>query len=184
MKILIGVLFFVYLVFRFCKLSSRSGGEVTAETYYRWNLPVMVAAYGIVAAVAFFDFVSQVDYFLGLQQAISLVVFVVGVALSSGAKQSLGQFHQAKIVIFHNHVLVDTGLYRFLRHPYLVGVFLEVFSITIFFGSMKGFLAFIILYVPLLWLRSRLEDKSLKRYFGMEFEEYRKRVPPFVPLLK
>jgi protein-S-isoprenylcysteine O-methyltransferase Ste14 len=183
-KLLASAFFFLYLGFRFLQLSSKDCEGSKWTRYYNWNLPLMICAYLLVVLISFLEFVFNSSYVFGIQQIISLTVFLTGVVLSNYARKILGSFHQSKISLCDNHDLVTTDLYRVLRHPYLLGVFLEVLSITLFFGSKYGLLVFAIVYVPLLWLRSKLEDNILDKRFGEKFKDYKKKVPAFVPFVK
>jgi len=80
--------------------------------------------------------------------------------------------------------LVISGLYRHVRNPMYVGVLLLIFGQGLLFGNARlleyggmvgmGFLAFVILY----------EEPTLRRKFGADYEEYRAKVPRWLPRLK
>jgi protein-S-isoprenylcysteine O-methyltransferase Ste14 len=80
--------------------------------------------------------------------------------------------------------LVATGLYRYVRNPMYVGVSLLIFGQGLLFSSVElmeyglvvwlGFFAFVVLY----------EEPALTRKFGKEYEQFRARVPRWIPRLK
>ena len=77
--------------------------------------------------------------------------------------------------------LVVTGFYRYVRNPIYVGVMLIFLGHFLWFGywslltyavlSLLGVHLFIVLY----------EEPTLKRKFGVSYEEYLKRVPRWIP---
>ena len=80
--------------------------------------------------------------------------------------------------------LVISGLYRHVRNPMYIAVLLLIFGQGLLFGNLSllgygtivwlGFLAFVIFY----------EEPTLHRKFGAEYEEYRSRVPRWLPRWK
>ena len=79
--------------------------------------------------------------------------------------------------------LVVTGLYRYVRNPMYVAVSSLIFGQGLLFGSVSlleyglvvwlGFFAFVVLY----------EEPTLRGKFGKEYEDYRARVPRWLPRL-
>ena len=80
--------------------------------------------------------------------------------------------------------LVVNGLYRFVRNPMYVGVFLLVASRAIFFWSFP-----IVLYLALVATSVQLfivlyEEPHLRKIFGEQYLDYCKRVPRWIPRLR
>src|SRR5882724_5694105 len=80
--------------------------------------------------------------------------------------------------------LVINGLYRFVRNPMYVGVFLLVASRAIFFWSFP-----IVLYLALVATSVQLfivlyEEPHLRKIFGEQYLDYCKRVPRWIPRLR
>jgi len=78
-------------------------------------------------------------------------------------------------------VLVVEGLYRYVRNPMYVGVFLVLLAEVLFFESralalyIVGWSVFVNLFVIL------YEEPALRRRFGFSYEEYRRAVRRWVP---
>ena len=77
--------------------------------------------------------------------------------------------------------LVAAGPYRYVRNPMIVGNLLLLFGEAVLFSS-PG----ILLYVLFFWaawhlLLVTLEEPSLRRRFGSEYEVYQQRVPRWLP---
>jgi len=77
--------------------------------------------------------------------------------------------------------LVTNGFYCRLRNPlfFFAAVFLWLSPLMT-----ESLLAFNILATVYFYLGARHEEKSLKEEFGEEYEEYKKRVPMFLPRLR
>ena len=77
--------------------------------------------------------------------------------------------------------LVTDGFYCYLRNPlfFFGTVFLWLSPVMT-----MNLLAFNILATIYFYIGARHEERSLKEEFGQEYEDYRKRVPMFLPQLK
>jgi protein-S-isoprenylcysteine O-methyltransferase Ste14 len=76
--------------------------------------------------------------------------------------------------------LLTEGIYGRIRHPRYVEVFFWILA----YAFVANYLALYITAVaslPVLYLIVILEERELLDRFGREYEEYRRRVPPFVP---
>jgi len=78
---------------------------------------------------------------------------------------------------------VLSGPYRYLRNPMILGVFLMLFSLALYFRSwpLTFWLAFVILanlfYIP------RFEEPALEKRFGAEYLRFKENVPRWIPRL-
>lgn len=81
-------------------------------------------------------------------------------------------------------VLIVSGLYRFVRNPMYVAVFLIVAGQGVLFGSTP-----ILLYAACVWIAFTLfvllyEEPTLRRRFGQQYSEYCTHVHRWVPRLR
>jgi protein-S-isoprenylcysteine O-methyltransferase Ste14 len=76
--------------------------------------------------------------------------------------------------------IITSGVYSVVRHPqYLGGLFAHV-GISFLLSASYSLLS-TPLMVALVYLISRKEETELVREFGKEYEDYRKKVPMFMP---
>ncbi len=76
--------------------------------------------------------------------------------------------------------LLTEGLYRLIRHPRYVEVALGTLAYAAF-ANYSGAWIVALATLPLLHLIVVLEERELAQRFGEEYEEYRSRVPRYVP---
>lgn len=76
--------------------------------------------------------------------------------------------------------LITEGIYSRLRNPrYAEGVFLLVAGALV--SNHLAVYTMLVLYLPLIALIVRLEERELRSRFGAAFDDYCRRVPRFVP---
>jgi len=75
------------------------------------------------------------------------------------------------------------GLYARVRHPRYAGMFSAVVGAALLAGAPLLWIV-LLFWWPFALLVIRLEEKELAARFGPSYEEYRKRVPAFLPFRK
>jgi methanethiol S-methyltransferase len=125
----------------------------------------------------------------GWAAAASWALFAIGwmVALAStfmvshadlfGLRQALQQFRGEPLV---PPAFIERYLYRYVRHPLMVG-----FLIAFWSGPLMttGRLAFALATTAYILVALQLEERDLRRALGRQYEAYRDRVPMLVPRL-
>jgi protein-S-isoprenylcysteine O-methyltransferase Ste14 len=76
--------------------------------------------------------------------------------------------------------LVTDGVYAHVRHPQYSGLFLITLGFLIQWPSVLTLIMWPILMFTYYHLAMR-EEKDVEKIFGKQYEEYRKRVPAFLP---
>ncbi|MEW6456420.1 MAG: isoprenylcysteine carboxylmethyltransferase family protein [Acidobacteriota bacterium] len=104
---------------------------------------------------------------------------VVGTAISfiGLALIAIGwaQIHRAK-------GLVTTGIYRYIRHPQYMGIFLFIFGWIVHWPSVVTLILWPILIGAYVWL-AKQEERQAVEEFGTLYLEYAKRTKRFIPLI-
>jgi protein-S-isoprenylcysteine O-methyltransferase Ste14 len=76
--------------------------------------------------------------------------------------------------------IIASGVYSIVRHPQYLGGLLAHVGISCLVSASYSLLS-TLLMVTLVYLISRKEETELVREFGKEYEDYRKKVPMFMP---
>jgi protein-S-isoprenylcysteine O-methyltransferase Ste14 len=120
---------------------------------------------------------------------INLTLFFVGFALVTlgmiirfVAIATLRGNFSGRLRIREGHTLVKHGIYQWIRHPAYLGAMLLFLGIPVMLSSPLGFLVMLLL-VPYLVHRIKLEEKMLTERFGPEYEEYIKKSKKLIPFL-
>lgn len=117
-------------------------------------------------------------------EIVGLILILLGSALFVWARRTLGKFYSGHASIVEDQPLVQSGPYRFIRHPAYMGYLLMASGIACGYSSLAGFIATLFLLSPATIYRASVEDKLLSEQFGEMWMEYRQRVPSFIPRLR
>ena len=77
--------------------------------------------------------------------------------------------------------LVVSGPYKNTRNPMLFGTFLIYLAFALFINSITSVVLVCAIFVFMLTVVVKMEEKRLLKDFGNQYEEYRKKVSMFIP---
>jgi protein-S-isoprenylcysteine O-methyltransferase Ste14 len=77
--------------------------------------------------------------------------------------------------------LVVSGPYKNTRNPMLFGTFLIYLAFALFINSITSVVLVCAIFVFMLTVVVKMEEKRLLKDFGDQYEEYRKKVSMFIP---
>lgn len=134
-------------------------------------------------------FISALDsaihherFALNATRIIGFALFVVGLSIYGIARFTLGRNFSEALRIKPDHKLIVHGPYRFIRHPVYLGEILYFLSIPIIFESLYGFVIMLIL-IPMLLYRIKIEEKLLISTFGQKYLEYVRTTKKLIPYI-
>ena len=113
---------------------------------------------------------------------LGLVLYGLGLVLTSWARAALGRMYSGQVTIQKSHQLIKLGLYRYIRHPVYLGMLCSALGLSFLFRSWIGLVAMVPILVGLLF-RIRDEEAVLHKEFGSEWEAYCQQSWRFIPYL-
>lgn len=117
----------------------------------------------------------------GWQHATGLPVFIAGVVFRLWAIHSLGRHYSHLVRRLDGHRVIDSGPYRFVRHPAYAGMIVAHIGTTLYFSSIPALCVLFLALVPSIILRIGIEEKMLCDIKGYaEYAMKRSRLVPGV----
>jgi protein-S-isoprenylcysteine O-methyltransferase Ste14 len=111
---------------------------------------------------------------------LGVALYAVGGVLRLWPVFVLGRRFSGLVAIQPGHTLVTTGIYRVIRHPSYLGLFVISLGWCLAFRSGVGLVLVALILVPLI-ARIRAEEALLLSQFGPEYEAYRSRTSRLIP---
>ena len=125
---------------------------------------------------------------VGCFAASTTLICVIGFALMSGGLLvrwisilTLGRLFTVDVAIHAEHRVVDTGLYRHLRHPSYAGLLLAFVGVGVFFRNWISILTLVVPITLALLNRIRKEEAALRAALGDAYVSYCSRTKRLVP---
>jgi protein-S-isoprenylcysteine O-methyltransferase Ste14 len=129
---------------------------------------------------------SIVEYIL--RGSFSWIAFAAGVVcavasfrLRWAAIAALGKFWSLHVEIRENHEFVQSGPFRFVRHPTYFSMILETAAFGLLCSAWWMLAVIPLVFIPVLVMRLRLEEPALVEKFGDAYRAYQRRVPMLIP---
>lgn len=133
--------------------------------------------------ITFWDFVQiqETNYRLGFV-AVGLGLFTTSFALRIAAKRTLGRYYTYVLRNGQKTNLVNYGIYKHVRHPIYLAMFIYTSAVPLLFSSLYGFLIMLGL-IPCVLYRIEIEEKMLVEEFGDEYRDYMQNSKKLIPYI-
>lgn len=114
---------------------------------------------------------------------VALILLTSGIVLYIKSIRELGGSFVGGVGLYEDHVLVTSGVYRWVRNPIYIAYFLAMFGLglAVFNAAMLFLLLFPIL---LMMMRIPGEERILENRFGSEYVDYKSQAGRFMPRIR
>jgi protein-S-isoprenylcysteine O-methyltransferase len=110
-------------------------------------------------------------------------LFALGLVLRWYAVIYLGRFFTTNVAIAADHRVIDSGPYRFVRHPSYIGSLLATLGLSL---SFQNWISFLVIFVPICavmrW-RIHVEEQALTSALGTAYATYARRTKRLIPFI-
>jgi protein-S-isoprenylcysteine O-methyltransferase Ste14 len=150
---------------------------INATIWIAFALGIFVYVNGLKTGLGVISFFDPYLCFLGL------IVMIFGVVIRRTAISTLKKQFTVNVAIVEDHKIIDSGIYRHIRHPAYLGSLLAFLGLSI---SYQNWICLLQIFVPILVAflnRISVEEKVLTEHFGEAYIEYTKRSNRLIPKL-
>jgi protein-S-isoprenylcysteine O-methyltransferase Ste14 len=115
-----------------------------------------------------------------LWTAVGAALTFLGLLFTVWARIYLGRNWSGVAAVKADHELITGGPYRWVRHPIYSGLALAFVGMAIAVGEWRGVLSIALALIAIVQ-RITVEERFMRRQFGVGYDEYARRVRAFVP---
>ena len=115
--------------------------------------------------------------------AVGVVLALTGLMIRVGSILTLKQYFTYSVAQAENQKLVETGLYKFIRHPGYLGQLMIFAGISI---SLANWLAVLFMMIPVTMgyiYRIKVEEGFMIEQMGERYLNYQRRTKRIIPLI-
>lgn len=105
---------------------------------------------------------------------------MLGVAFACWARYVLGRNWSSVVQVKQDHELIQSGPYRWVRHPIYTGLLLAFLGTAMAIGEWRGLICVVIVAVSF-WFKLKLEERWMLDNFGVAYESYMQRTKALIP---
>ena len=117
-----------------------------------------------------------------LTTAIGVAVCALGLCVTIWARRTLAGNWSNRITFKQGHELVQTGPYRFVRHPIYTGLLTMCLGTAMAIGRLHTWLGFLFMCAGFC-IKLKQEEALMLRHFPNDYPSYRSRVKALVPFV-
>lgn len=128
------------------------------------------------------DFRSQTGVYYLIVSA-GLIIYLLGLLIRWASIIQLKKSFTVDVAINKEHDLKTDGLYKFVRHPSYLGLFLIFFGLSVSMNSMYSFLVICIPVFLVIQYRIYVEEAVLLEEFGEKYREYVRSTRKIIPYI-
>ena len=119
----------------------------------------------------------------GFARVLGVIVMWLGLATRAWAIAALGASFRTTVEVDPGQTVVSSGPYRWIRHPSYTGLLLVVAGFGLAVGNWLAFAVALLLPLPGILWRIRVEEAELERVLGAAYGSYRARTTRLIPWL-
>ena len=114
---------------------------------------------------------------------IGMALIAIGLMVRIHSILTLKQFFTYSVAKVENQRIIETGLYKFIRHPGYLGQLMIFFGISI---SVSNWLSVLLMMVPVTvgyLYRIQVEERFMLKEMGEDYLDYRSRTKKIIPMI-
>jgi protein-S-isoprenylcysteine O-methyltransferase Ste14 len=115
---------------------------------------------------------------------LSMILGPISVLLAWASAHELGKQWRFEAGISADHKLVQTGAYRWMRHPIYTSMFGMLMATGAAYTWWPLWIAGAVAFIAGTEIRIRAEEQLLEKHFQEEFCTYRSRVRAYIPFIR
>src|SRR5271163_68044 len=166
----------------FAKPSQQAKGQKKAvrAPSSRWGIGLVTVGFALV-----WMWVKPVGFQKSVAELIaSMVLAPLSVVLAWAAAHELGKQWRYEAALSEDHELIQTGPYRFVRHPIYTSMFLMLTATGAAYTWWPMWIAGTIVFIVGTEVRVAAEERLLAERFPESYAKYRSHVRAYLPFLR
>ena len=113
---------------------------------------------------------------------IGMSLFAIGLIIRIYSIMTLRQFFTYSVAKVESHEIIETGLYKFIRHPGYLGQIIIFLGISISISNWFSILAMMLPITLAYLFRIKVEEKFMLEQMGENYLNYQNRTKKLIPL--
>lgn len=114
---------------------------------------------------------------------IGSIFMITGVLLRAYSIYTLRKFFTLSVQVNSKQKIIQTGPYKYLRHPAYSGSIMSLVGTALCFRSLVGIIASLVVIIMIYRYRIIIEEKTLEDSFGMIYKEYERNTNRIIPFI-
>jgi protein-S-isoprenylcysteine O-methyltransferase Ste14 len=114
---------------------------------------------------------------------VGISLMLAGIAFRWHAMSVLGKFFTVDVAVHSDHALVQSGPYRYIRHPSYTGAIITQAGFGLALENWAAFFALLLFMGIAYAYRISIEEAALATALGAPYQEYKRRTSRLIPFV-
>ena len=114
-------------------------------------------------------------------QVAGFIILGIGILVRSIAIAQLGRYHTPNVAVLADHQVVDSGCYRYVRHPSYLGALIAFLGWSLALGNWLSLIIIMVLSIMVYLYRIHEEEAALTAALGEKYRDYCRRTKRLIP---
>lgn len=145
---------------------------------FLWITIILSVSLGVFLGVRGIGFIAIQPQLISVS---GIFLIILGLVIRWVAILTLKKYFTVNVSILSNHQLINTGIYRFIRHPAYAGSLLSFLGLGLSFSNWLSTLVILIPILAVFIYRIRVEERVLTQALGNEYIIYSKVTKRIIP---
>ncbi len=115
--------------------------------------------------------------------ATGIALILLGIALRGYAIHVLGRYFTRVVAVHPDQTVVQSGPYRYIRHPAYSGTLVTVFGVGLTMTNWASLVAIMVCALLGYTYRVAVEERALREKIGPPYVDYMRRTRRFIPFV-
>ena len=180
----IAILIVIILTLNRARLARKSASfteKTKGEISSRWTYTLLSILYIFIVLGSIIETYFFLKTLNIIMSSLGLVVYVTGIIGRNKAIKTLGEYWSTHIEIRKGQQIMQDGPYKYIRHPGYLSLIIESLSIPVMLNAYYSLLGAMLIFIPAVLIRAKLEDIEMEKKIGKKFTAYKRNVGPFIP---
>jgi protein-S-isoprenylcysteine O-methyltransferase Ste14 len=175
----------LYGIFEILMSKRQHGKREISESGDKWSIWVIAISISVGYWLSFIIASTRIGriYHWNTFFIIGSVLVLIGLIIRVTSILTLKKQFTYTVTRIENHELIETGLYKIIRHPGYLGQLIIFFGIS---ACLSNWLSILLMIIPVLFgylNRINIEEKFLVKQMGQKYLDYQKRTKKLVPTI-
>lgn len=130
-----------------------------------------------------FTHIGRIHTSINLLPTLGISLLVIGVTIRWTAIYTLGKYFTGTVMIKDDHRLIQSGLYRHLRHPAYTGALVAHLGLGLSYSNWFSLTLSVVPFLAAALYRIHVEERALAEAFGEEYRAYSRHTKRLIPKL-
>lgn len=145
-----------------------------------WDFANAIEVIGMVMG---FTHIGRIHTSINLLPTLGISLLVIGVTIRWTAIYTLGKYFTGTVMIKDDHRLIQSGLYRHLRHPAYTGALVAHLGLGLSYSNWFSLTLSVVPFLAAALYRIHVEERALAEAFGEEYRAYSRHTKRLIPKL-